>query len=213
VEKPRHIAVEGPIGVGKTSLVDMLAERLGARAIFERAEENPFLEGFYRERQRYAFQTQLFFLVSRFRQQRELMQQDLFSRSTVCDYMFAKDRIFAYLNLDDDELRLYDQVYELFAAQVNKPDLVLYLVADVEVLLERIRKRAHHFEKPLTREYLEQLTAAYSKFFFAYDESPLLVVNTSDIDFVHNRDDFEALVHQVLAHKRGTKQFIPLGSG
>ncbi len=213
MDKPRHIAVEGPIGVGKTSLVRMLADRLNARSIFERAAENPFLGGFYKDRKRYAFQTQLFFLVSRYRQQRELIQQDLFSRSTVCDYVFAKDKIFAYLNLDDDELRLYDQIYDLLAAELVKPDLVIYLVADPEVLMDRIKKRAHDYEKHLDRDYLRQLTAAYSKFFFAYDDSPLLVVNTSDIDFVHNLDDFEALVQQVTTHKRGTKQFIPLGSG
>lgn len=213
MDKPRHIAVEGPIGVGKTSLVRMLADRLGARAIFERAADNPFLEGFYHERKRYAFQTQLFFLISRYQQQRELLQQDLFSQSTVCDYMFAKDKIFAHLNLDNEELQLYNQIYDLLEPGVVRPDLVIYLVADVDVLLRRIKQRAHHYEKSLDRDYLAQTTAAYSKFFFAYDESPLLVVNTSDIDFVHNQDDWEALVNQVITHRRGTKQFIPLGSG
>jgi len=213
VDKPRHIVVEGPIGVGKTSLVSLLAERLKARAIFERPEENPFLEGFYRDKKRYAFQTQLFFLVSRYRQQRELIQQDLFARNTVCDYMFAKDKIFAHLNLSDDERRLYGQIYEILEREVVTPDLVIYLVADPRILMERIQRRNFRYERPLTIDYLEELTAAYSKFFFAYDASPLLVVNTSDIDFVYNPVDFEALVQQVTSHRRGTKQFIPLGSG
>ncbi|HPM77188.1 MAG TPA: deoxynucleoside kinase [bacterium] len=213
MDKPRHIVVEGPIGVGKTSLVSLLAERLKARAIFERPEENPFLEGFYRDKKRYAFQTQLFFLVSRYRQQRELIQQDLFARNTVCDYMFAKDKIFAHLNLSDDERRLYGQIYEILEREVVTPDLVIYLVADPRILMERIQRRNFRYERPLTIDYLEELTAAYSKFFFAYDASPLLVVNTSDIDFVYNPDDFEALVQQVTSHRRGTKQFIPLGSG
>jgi len=213
VDKPRHIVVEGPIGVGKTSLVSLLAERLKARAIFERPEENPFLEGFYRDKKRFAFQTQLFFLVSRYRQQRELIQQDLFARNTVCDYMFAKDKIFAHLNLSDDERRLYGQIYEILEREVVTPDLVIYLVADPRILMERIQRRNFRYERPLTIDYLEELTAAYSKFFFAYDASPLLVVNTSDIDFVYNADDFEALVQQVISHRRGTKQFIPLGSG
>ncbi|HPQ71371.1 MAG TPA: deoxynucleoside kinase [bacterium] len=213
MDKPRHIVVEGPIGVGKTSLVSLLAERLKARAIFERPEENPFLEGFYRDKKRFAFQTQLFFLVSRYRQQRELIQQDLFARNTVCDYMFAKDKIFAHLNLSDDERRLYGQIYEILEREVVTPDLVIYLVADPRILMERIQRRNFRYERPLTIDYLEELTAAYSKFFFAYDASPLLVVNTSDIDFVYNADDFEALVQQVISHRRGTKQFIPLGSG
>jgi len=210
---PRHIVVEGPIGVGKTSLVHMLADRLGSRIILEHIGENPFLGKFYKDRRRYAFQTQLFFLISRFQQQRELLQQDLFTQSTVCDYMFAKDKIFAYLNLTDDELRLYEAVYDLLEPEVVHPDLVIYMVAEVPILLERIRHRNREFERNISADYLKELTAAYSRFFFAYDDSPLLVVNTSDIDFVHNSDDFEALVDQIQTHRHGTKQFIPLGSG
>jgi len=211
--RPRHIAIEGPIGVGKTSLVRLLADRMNARSIFEQASDNPFLDKFYKDRQRYAFQTQIFFLLSRYRQQRDLIQQDLFARSTVCDYLFAKDKIFAYLNLDETELRLYEQLYDLLDAELVKPDLVIYLVAEPQVLVERIRHRNHSYERHLTVDYLKQLSAAYSRFFFTYDASPLLVVNTSDIDFVHNNDDFESLVEQVLTHRLGTKQFIPLGSG
>jgi deoxyadenosine/deoxycytidine kinase len=127
--------------------------------------------------------------------------------------MFAKDKIFAYLDLDEDELRLYELIYDLLEPEVVRPDLVIYLVAEPSVLLERIHHRNRDFERPITADYLKDLTAAYSRFFFAYDDSPLLVVNTSDIDFVHNPDDFEALVAQIQTHRHGTKQFIPLGSG
>jgi len=199
--------------VGKTSLVKLLAERFQARSIFEQADENPFLSRFYRDRRGYAFQTQLFFLIQRFHQQRALIQQDLFKRSTVCDYMFAKDKIFAYLNLDGDELRLYEQIYDLLAPETVRPDLVIYLVAEPRVLLERIRHRSIDYERPITADYLSELNAAYSRFFFAYDDGPLLVVNTNDIDFVNNPDDFEALVEHIQTHRKGTKQFIPLGSG
>ncbi len=212
VEHLRHIVVEGPIGVGKTSLVNMLAERFSARGIFEQAAENPFLPKFYNDQRTYAFQTQLFFLIQRFHQQRALIQQDLFNRSTVCDYMFAKDKIFAYLTLNGDELRLYEQIFDLLAPETVRPDLVLYLVAEPRVLMERIRRRNIEYELPITAKYLSDLTAAYSRFFFAYDDSPLLIVNTNDIDFVNNPDDFAALVDQILTHRKGTKQFIPLGS-
>lgn len=210
---PRHIVVEGPIGVGKTSLVELLHQRLGARMILEEVADNPFLEKFYQDQSRYAFQTQVHFLISRYLQQRELIQQDLFSESTVCDYMFAKDKIFAYLNLDEHELTLYEQIYDLLEPEVVHPDLVIYMVAEPHVLIERIKQRARHYERPITAEYLSQLTDAYSRFFFAYDDSPLLVVNTNDIDFVRYPEDFEALVAQIQTHRRGAKQFHPLGSG
>ncbi|MCC6160259.1 MAG: deoxynucleoside kinase [Deltaproteobacteria bacterium] len=210
--QPRYIVVEGPIGVGKSSLVRMLGERLDARMIFEQVEENPFLEGFYRDPRKYAFQAQLFFLLSRYGQQRELVQQELFAQHTVSDYLFAKDRIFAYLNLTEHELALYERIYRLLEIEVAKPDLVVFLVADPKVLLKRIRIRNHPYEQRLGLEYLEQLTNAYSKFFFAYDESPLLVVNTSRMDFVNNPRDFDALMSEIENHTKGTKHFIPLGS-
>jgi deoxyguanosine kinase len=211
--KSRYIAVEGPIGVGKSSLVRKLGERLEARMIFEQVEENPFLEGFYRDPRKFAFQTQLFFLLSRYQQQRELLQQDLFAQSTISDYLFAKDKIFAYLNLSDHELMLYERVYRMLELEVTKPDLVVFLVAHPKVLLKRIRIRNHSYERRLGLEYLQELTNAYSKFFFAYDETPLLVVNTSDIDFVNNAEHFDALLNEITTHTRGTKHFIPLGSG
>ncbi|MCB9477534.1 MAG: deoxynucleoside kinase [Deltaproteobacteria bacterium] len=211
--KPRYIVVEGPIGVGKSSLVRKLGERLDARMIFEQVDENPFLEGFYKDSRKYAFQTQLFFLLSRFQQQRELAQQDLFAQNTVSDYLFAKDKIFAYLNLSEHELALYERIYRMFEFEIVKPDLVVFLVAHPKVLLKRIRVRNHAYERRLGIEYLDQLTEAYSKFFFAYDESPLLVVNTSEIDFVNNPEHFDALLTEIDTHTRGTKHFIPLGSG
>jgi deoxyadenosine/deoxycytidine kinase len=210
--KPRYIVVEGPIGVGKSSLVRMLGERLDARMIFEQVEENPFLEGFYRDPRKFAFQAQLFFLLSRYQQQRELLQQELFAQATVSDYLFAKDRIFAYLNLTEHELALYERIYKMLELDVAKPDLVVFLIAHPKVLLRRIRIRNHPYEHRLGLEYLEQLTNAYSKFFFAYDESPLLVVNTSEIDFVNNPGDFDALLAEIENHTKGTKHFIPLGS-
>ncbi len=212
MNKPRYIVVEGPIGVGKTSLAKMLGERLDARLILEQAEENPFLAGFYKDSRKYAFQTQLFFLVSRYHQQRDLLQQDLFKRYTVSDYLFAKDKIFAALNLTEHELALYQRIFRILEPETAKPDLVVFLVAHPKVLMKRISTRNISYEKRLSPEYLAALTNAYSKFFFAYDETPLLVVNTSDFDFVNSEEDFNALLHEIETHERGTKHFIPLGS-
>ena len=209
---PGHIAVEGPIGVGKTSLVRLLAERFEARAIFEEADDNPFLDGFYRNPRKYAFQTQLFFLLNRFQQQRDLKQQDLFAQKTICDYLFAKDRIFAYLNLDEDEIQLYEQIYRVLDPTIVKPDLVIYLTASPHVLMRRIRKRSRKLERNITQEYLDSLTQAYSRFFFSYDESRLLVVNSTDIDFVVNQNDFEGLVREIETMGKGVRHYIPLGS-
>jgi deoxyadenosine/deoxycytidine kinase len=212
MSETRHIVIDGPIGVGKTSLAQLLAERLNARLVLEQAGENPFLEDFYKNPKRFAFQTQVFFLFSRFQQQKELAQPELFTRSTVCDYLFAKDRIFAYLNLSEDEITLYDKIYELLAASAIRPDLVVYLVANPKILMKRIRRRARTYERRITQEYLEELVSAYNGFFFNYDDSPLLVVNTSQIDFVHSDEDFENLVNEILSHRRGMKHFIPIGS-
>ncbi len=208
--KTRHIAIEGPIGVGKTSLTKMLAERFNARPVYEEFEENPFLEDFYHNPKKFAFQVQLFFLLARHKQQKELAQPDLFERSTVCDYIFAKDRIFAYLNLGEDELNLYENIYNLLAPWAIKPDLVVYLVADSKVLLKRIKKRSRTYERKITARYLEELVSSYNRFFFAYNESPLLVVNTTDIDFINNKDDFNGLVKEIDNHKKGIKQFISI---
>ena len=209
---PRYIVVEGPIGVGKTSLAEMLAERLQARKLLEGPEENPFISHFYTDMRRYAFQTQLYFLLNRFRQQQELVQFDLFKQSLVSDYLFAKDKIFAYLTLDDNELALYERLHPLLEMRVQKPDLVLYLQASTEVLMRRIRMRARAYERELDRTYLEDVNAAYNHFFFHYSVTPLLVVNTNDIDFVKRKEDFEDLVKQVGAVRAGTHYYVPLGS-
>jgi deoxyadenosine/deoxycytidine kinase len=212
--EPRHryIVVEGPIGVGKTSLTRSLAKRFGARSVFELVEENPFLASFYQDRNKYAFQTQLFFLLSRFKQQQDLFQQDLFSQVTVSDYLFAKDRIFASITLDPNELALYERVYEHLGPRVMKPDLVIYLQARLDVLLARIRKRGREFERKFDPEYLAELARTYNDFFHRYDETPLLVINTSDIDFVESEKDFEELIRAIGSIKAGTHYYQPLGT-
>ncbi len=212
MDRPRHIAIEGPIGVGKTSLAQILAERTGGRLVLEQPEENPFLAGFYAERRKYAFQAQVFFLLSRFQQQQALLQQDLFNQSTIADYLFAKDRIFAALTLEPAELALYHQVYGLLDPRVARPDLVVYLQARTEVLLQRIRKRGRDYERGIDPAYLDALAKAYRDFFFHYEDTPLLVVNTSDIDFEANPEDLETLLAVIEKHRKGTRHYVPLGT-
>jgi deoxyadenosine/deoxycytidine kinase len=211
MERPRYIAVEGPIGVGKSTLCALLAERLGGRLVLEPADENPFLPGFYADRKKHAFQAQLFFLLSRFAQQQELLQQDLFSQATVADYLFSKDRIFAALNLGPAELALYERVYELLGPRVVKPDLVVYLQARTDVLLSRIRRRGRDHERAIDAGYLDALSRAYNDFFFHYDETPLLIVNVSDID-LGIPEDQEALLAVIRRHRKGTQNYVPLGT-
>jgi deoxyadenosine/deoxycytidine kinase len=205
----RYIVTEGPIGVGKTSLTTLLAEELEARLILEQAEENPFLTSFYQDPTRYRFQTQMFFLLSRFSQQQEMAQPDLFSRITISDYLFDKDRIFAYLNLDEHELALYEQFYKVLEPKIVKPDLVIFLQADTDMLLKRIKQRGRPFEKEINQDYIAAVNEAYSHFFFRYNESPLLVINTSDIDYVHRREDLDDLLKQILNMKQGTQYYVP----
>jgi len=205
----RYIVVEGVIGVGKTSLTKLLATRLGGRLNLEVVEENPFLAKFYRDREAYAFQTQIFFLLSRYRQQQGLGQQDLFNATLVSDYLFAKDRIFANLNLADDELALYGQLASILEQRVLKPDLVIYLQARTEVLQQRIRWRGRSFEQEMEPEYLEALNAAYSYFFHHYKDAPLLVVNTDNLDFVNVPGDFEMLFGQLTEKFVGTRYYAP----
>ncbi len=209
---PRYIVVEGPIGVGKTSLVERLAERLKARMLLEVADDNPFLASFYQEPRRYAFQTQLWFLLNRFRQQQELAQVDLFHQTLITDYFFAKDKIFAYLTLDDNELALYERVHSLLQVQVPWPDLVIFLQASTETLQQRIAHRGKPYEREIGRKYLDELNAAYTHFFFHYTASPLLVVNTSEIDFVNRPEDFEDLIKTIGQARAGTQYYTPLGS-
>lgn len=205
----RYIVIEGPIGVGKTSLATLLAPELNARLIFERAEENPFLPDFYRDPERFRFQTQIFFLMNRFSQQEEFSQHDLFHQFTISDYLFAKDRIFAYLNLNDHELALYEQIYRMIEPRIVRPDLVIFLQADTETILRRIKQRARSFEKNAGRDYIDAMNEAYNHFFFRYTETPLLVINTSDIDFVHSPQDLDDLIRQVLSMREGTLYYVP----
>jgi deoxyguanosine kinase len=207
----RHIAVEGPIGVGKTSLVQQLARRFEGVMVLEDIS-NPFLPAFYEGRPGAAFQVQIYFLLSRFQQQRAIRQMNLFQNLVLADYFFPKDRIFAYLNLDDDDLAIYEKLYPVLETEVPKPDLVIYMQASVPVLSERIARRARDYEKSIDLAYLERLSEAYSYFFFHYRETPLLVVNTDDIDFVHRPDDFDAFVEQICRCRRGTQVYVPLGS-
>jgi len=205
----RYIVVEGPIGVGKTSLVKLLAKEFNARCIFENPEDNPFLPNFYKDRKKFAFQTQIFFLLSRYNQQKEIAQLDLFNQITLCDYLFAKDRIFAILNLDDHELALYEQIFKLLNTQIPVPDLVIYLQAKPDILLQRIRKRNIPYEKEIDLDYLKELNEAYNYYFFHYNHSPLLVVDTSEIDFVKRKADLDQLVREIKGMKKGTWYFIP----
>jgi len=204
-----YIAVEGPIGVGKTSLARLLAAEFNGRLILEEVEDNPFLARFYADAEKYALPVQLYFLLTRYNQQRQLAQQDLFAQATVTDYLLAKDRIFARLNLDPDELVLYEGVYRLLDGQLAKPDLVVYLRARVEVLAERLRKRNRAFERHIGVEYLERVSAAYRDFFFYYDETPLLVVDSTEIDFVADPGDLEDLLREIDRTSTGSHYYVP----
>lgn len=212
LQEVRYIAVEGPIGVGKSSLARALAQHYGARLVSEPVEENPFLPRFYEEPERYAFTAQLSFLVERYRQQQELVQVDLFQHSVVTDYVFAKDRIFAGLTLGQDELALYERFYALLDDRIRKPDLVVYLDAQAEVLLRRLKKRDRPYERRIGREYIEKVEEAYRKFFHGYKDSPLLVVSCSGIDFVENGGHLADLVREIESMGQGVQYYVPLGS-
>ena len=206
-----YIAIEGPIGAGKSSLATKLAEDLKARLILETIEENPFLAEFYKDRRKNALKTQILFLINRYQQQKELVQQDLFSQTVVCDYLFSKDKIFAMLNLGKDEMFIYEKIYTLLDTHLPKPDLVVFLQASLDVLKKHIRKRGIEYEKQIEGSYLENLCEAYNRFFFAYTETPLVTVNVTDIDFVKNKADYENLIREILATKRGTRHYVAIG--
>lgn len=210
--RKNYIAVEGPLGVGKTSLALLLAERIHGRTILEDAEDNPFLASFYEDPRRFAFQTQLFFILRRFQRQEEINQIDLFKRVVVSDFLFDKDRIFARLNLDDREFGLYQQVFNLLKVKSAKPDLVIFLQARTDVLKERIRKRNRDYEKPVALSYLDQINQAFNEFFFHYNETPLLVINASEIDFVNVPADLDNLILEIEKMEKGTKYYVPLGT-
>ena len=196
--------------MGKTSLVKLLGKKLGAKMVLEEYENNPFLEDFYNDPERFAFQTQLFFLMNRYRQQQDLRQVDMFHNLLITDYMFVKDRLFASLNLDDKELSLYDTVANLLERNVLKPDMVIYLQADTQTLMRNIAQRGRDFETNMSFEYLDALSQVYTEYFFKYQETPLIIINTNNIDFVNNNDDLEEVIKYIREPVSGTKFFNPI---
>ena len=210
--EPRFIAIEGCIGAGKTSLVNLLGEQFDAQLIREVDDENPFIRKFYQDRGSYGFQTQIFFLLNRYNQYMGLTQRNLFSSVVLVDYLFQRDRLFANLNLNDQELKLYDQIYSLLMNKVPKPDLVIYLQASSEVLRSRIEKRAREYEAFLDPDYLDKVNKSFNNYFFYYSETPLLVINTNEIDFVDKKCDLEELINKINTHKIGREYYNPLGS-
>ena len=209
--KFRSIAVEGPIGVGKTSFVELLAKRFDAYRVLEKVD-NPFLQDFYQDKPGAAFQTQLFFLLSRYRQLQELSQRDLFHQITLADYIFPKDKIFAYLNLDDSELLIYDKLYAMLEPQVPQADLVIFLQAETRMLIERIKRRRRDYEQEISEAYVNEVNKAYNYYFFHYVQTPLLVIDTTSIDFVHQSEHLEELEGQIRKMDRGVQYYRPLGS-
>jgi deoxyguanosine kinase len=204
-----YVAIEGVIGVGKTSFAQILSERMSARLVLEKFEENPFLEDFYIDPERYAFQTQLYFLLSRYRQQLELKQVDLFSNFLISDYMFDKDKLFAHLNLNEKEFVLYNLIAQLLEKEIPKPDLVIFLQASTDRLMTNIKQRGRSYEREISREYIESLNQIYNEYFFRYKASPLLIINTDDIDFVHNEDDLNELFALLKKPVSGTVYYKP----
>jgi len=204
----KYIAVEGVIGAGKTTLAKKMSEKLTSQLVLEQFETNPFLEKFYNDRRRFAFQTQMFFLVNRFKQQEQLHQENLFTEYIVADYVFEKDRIFAYLNLEGEELKLYESVFPLLQKNLRKPDLVVYLQSSVDRLMYNIKKRSRSIEKSLTRSYIEELSEAYNNFFFKYTTTPLLIVDTTEIDFVNSQGDFDELFKAIFREDRGVIEYF-----
>jgi deoxyadenosine/deoxycytidine kinase len=195
------------IGAGKTTLANMLSERLGARLVLERFEENPFLPKFYEDPEHYAFQTQIFFLLSRYKQQQDLFQADLFHDFLISDYIFEKDKIFAYLTLADEELKLYETLLNAIERNVPTPDLVVYLQCSTDRLMSNIRSRGRKMEENISEEYIRDLNEAYNYFFFRYKATPLLIVKATDIDFVNNKDDFEDLLEQILRPNKAPVEY------
>jgi len=210
LEKYRYIVVEGPIGVGKTSLAQRLADYIGAETLLEKPQENPFLANFYQDPQRHAMSTQLFFLFQRINEVRDQAQMDFFKTRTVSDYLFDKDALFARLNLSDNEYKLYQNIYQSLAPQPPVPDLVIYLQASTDTLIERVRRRGRSYERSVTNDYLNRLGNSYGEFFHHYDEAPLMMVNSENMNFVDSDADFMMLVERILA-MRGPREFFSLG--
>ena len=206
---PGFVAIEGPIGVGKTTLARRLADTFQSELILEAAEDNPFLDKFYQDPKSAALPTQLYFLFQRVKQIQKLRQSDLFSPCRITDYLMDKDRLFAHVNLDDDELHLYEQVYANLTIDVPKPDLVVYLQAPIDVLHTRIKTRGRRSEAPIDSEYLQKISDAYTNYFHYYDKSPLLIVNASGLDIVSNENDYQQLVSRILTTQSGKHYFNP----
>jgi deoxyguanosine kinase len=196
--------------VGKTSLSELLSKELGARLVLEDFEDNPFLPDFYNDPERFGFQTQLFFLLQRYRQQQDLRQVDMFQKLLITDYMFVKDRLFASLNLDDKEMHLYDTVASLLERNIIRPDLVIYLQADTDVLMKNIAKRGRNMERNVTWEYIDALNQVYTEYFFRYQDTPLVIINTDNIDFVENEKDLKEVIDYIRQPVSGTKFFNPV---
>jgi len=212
VRQKNYIVVEGPLGVGKTSLAMLLAEKINGKTILEETERNPFLANFYKDPIKFAFQTQLFFILRRFQKQEEINQIDIFKRVVISDFLFDKDRIFARLNLDDREFSLYEQIFHLLKVRTLKPNLVIFLQARTDILKERMKKRDRDYEKSINIKYLDQINQAFNEFFFHYTETPLLVIDASEIDFVNVPSDLDNLMVEIEKMEKGTKYYVPLGS-
>jgi deoxyadenosine/deoxycytidine kinase len=203
------VAIEGTIGVGKTSLAKLISERLGAKLVLEEFQDNPFLADFYEDPERHAFQTQLWFLLQRFQQQQDLRQIDMFQNLVITDYMFVKDRLFASLNLNEKEMTLYDSVANMMEKNVIGPDLVIFLQADTETLMRNISRRGRDFEKNMSEDYIDALNQVYNEYFFRYQDTPLVIINTNNIDFVNNKGDLDEVINYIRQPATGTKFFNP----
>lgn len=211
INPPRFIVVEGAIGAGKTTLAKLLAQKYNARLALEVDEENPFIGKFYEDMETYAFQTQIFLLLNRYNQYRELSQRDLFDSVVIIDYLFQRDRIFAQLNLKEHELALYEQIYSMLGSRIPKPDLVIFLQGSSEILQARIHKRGREYEELMDFDYLDKVNKAFNHFFFYYSETPLLVVNTNEVDFSEKTIDLDELISKINSHKIGREYYSPLG--
>ena len=204
-----YVAIEGAIGVGKTSLAKLLSNRLGAKLVLEKFEDNPFLSEFYDDPGRFSFQTQLFFLLQRYQQQQELRQVDMFHNLLISDYMFIKDRLFAALNLDEKEMSLYDSIANMLERNIINPDLIIYLQADTSTLMKNIAKRGRDYEANISYDYINALNELYTEYFFRYNETPLVIINTNHIDFVNNSADLDQVIDYIRQPVSGTKFFNP----
>jgi deoxyadenosine/deoxycytidine kinase len=207
MKENNYIVIEGLIGVGKTELAKVLADRLQARLILEDSEGNPFLKDFYKDRERHAFQAQIFFLLSRFKQQQELLEYDLFAQRIILDYLFAKDKIFASVVLDEKEFHLYQKLISYLERNIPRPDLVIYLQSTPEMLFQKIKQRGREYEKDIELSYLLDLNEAYNRYFFHYRETPLLVINTDNFDFINNETDLKDLLEKIKTSHTGTRYY------